>query len=47
MMMMMMMMICRILASLSSFSPTEGITTLTQWWGLCDQMMLRAKVAVA
>jgi hypothetical protein len=27
--------------------PPEGIRTLTQCWGLCDQMILRAMLAVA
>ena len=25
--------------------PTEGISTLTQWWGLCGQMIQRPSVA--
>jgi hypothetical protein len=29
------------------FYPTEGISTLTQWWGLRNQMILRAMPAVA
>ena len=26
--------------------PPEGVTTLTQWWGLCGHMILRAMLAV-
>ena len=26
--------------------PAEGIPTLTKWWGLCGQMILRAMLAV-
>jgi len=27
--------------------PPEGVPTLTQWWGLCGYMILRAMLAVA
>ena len=27
-------------------NPTEGTPTLTQWWGLSGQMILRSKLAV-
>ena len=27
--------------------PPEGILTLTQWWGLCGHMILRAMLVVA
>ena len=29
------------------FPPPEGVLTLTQWWGLCGHMILRAILAVA
>jgi hypothetical protein len=35
------------LVALNNESPTEGITTLTQWWGLRGQIILRAIPAVA
>jgi hypothetical protein len=28
-------------------NPAEGIPTLTYWWGLCGQMILRVMQAVA
>ena len=27
---------------INNHNPTEGIPTLTQWWGLCGQMILRS-----
>jgi hypothetical protein len=32
---------------INTHNPTKGIPTLTQWWGLCGQMILRAMLAVA
>jgi len=32
---------------INNHNPTEGIPTLTQWWGLCGQMILRSMLVVA
>jgi len=32
---------------INNHNPTEGILTLTQWWGLRGQMILRSMLAVA
>ena len=31
---------------INNHNPTEGIPTLTQWWGLRGQMILRSMLAV-
>jgi len=37
----------RLFVTLISHTPPEGTPTLTQWWGLCHQMILRAMQVVA
>jgi hypothetical protein len=32
---------------INNHNPTDGIPTLTQWWGLLGQMILRSMLAVA
>jgi hypothetical protein len=36
-----------LLYGINNHNPTEGIPTLTQWWGLRGQMILRSMMAVA
>ena len=32
---------------INNHNPTEGIPTLTQWWGLCGQMILWSMLVIA